>query len=156
MWTVSIVTPGPIVDDTVTDFRYFPLAAGGFALTTLSTSVWALSIRLCGGKDVLPTGAWIMPVLSRRNVTSTVSSNFAYFTFWMSGIASSIEYCRSPTAVAAAVYFLPCFPMGHSPFFDWRFATRDFKATNRPSRTQSQITNRKSHMSSASADDIDS
>src|SRR5438128_2288595 len=74
----------------------------------------------------------------------------------MSGIASSIEYCRSPTAVAAAVYFLPCFPMGHSPFFDWRFATRDFKATNRPSRTQSQITNRKSHMSSASADDIDS
>src|SRR5438093_581502 len=49
MWAVSTVMPGPIVDDTVTDLRYLPLAAGGFALTTLSTSAWVLSIRLCAG-----------------------------------------------------------------------------------------------------------
>src|SRR5215813_13787378 len=69
MWTVSIVTPGPIVDERVTDFRYFPLAAAGFARTTLSTSACALSMRLCAGNEVLPTGAWMMPVLSTRNST---------------------------------------------------------------------------------------
>ena len=57
MCAVSMLTPGPIVEDTVTDFRYFPFAADGFALTTLSTSAWAFSIRLCDAKDVLPTGA---------------------------------------------------------------------------------------------------
>ena len=44
------LTPGPIVEDTVTDFRYLPFAADGFALTTLSTSAWAFSMRLCGGE----------------------------------------------------------------------------------------------------------
>src|SRR3954464_15254382 len=69
MCAVSTVTPGPIVEDTVTDFRYLPFAAGGFALTTESTSAWALSIRLCVGKDVFPSGAWMIPVLSTRNST---------------------------------------------------------------------------------------
>src|SRR5947207_3563347 len=228
MCAVSIATPGPIVEETVTDFRYLPFAADGFALTTESTSAWAFSIRFCAGKEVLPSGAWMMPVLSTRNstlpalisliacatfgvtvpvfgfgisprgpstfpslptarimsgvattasksiqpprifsttsspptksapascasfclsepamastflllprpcgrttvprtiwsaclgstprriVTSTVSSNLAYFTFWISGIASSIVYGRDWTCAAAAVNFLPCFAM---------------------------------------------
>src|SRR6476660_587941 len=67
MCAVSMVTPGPIVEDTVTDFRYLPLAAAGFALTTESTSAWALTITLCVGKDVFPSGVWMIPVLSTRN-----------------------------------------------------------------------------------------
>src|SRR5256886_9413030 len=62
MWPVSIATPGPIVEDTVTDFRNFPFAADGFALTTESTSAWVFSMRLCVAKEVLPSGAWMMPV----------------------------------------------------------------------------------------------
>ena len=57
MWAVSITTPGPIVEDTVTDLRYLPFAADGFALTMLSTSAWALSMRLCAAKESFPTGA---------------------------------------------------------------------------------------------------
>ena len=57
MCAVSITTPGPIVEDTVTDLRYLPLAADGFALTMLSTSAWALSMRLCAAKESFPTGA---------------------------------------------------------------------------------------------------
>ena len=53
----------------MTDFRYLPLAADGFALTTLSTSAWAFSIRFSAENDTLPTGAWMMPVLSTRNST---------------------------------------------------------------------------------------
>ena len=54
MCAVSMPTPGPIVEDTVTDLRYLPLAADGFALTTLSTSAWALSMRFCAGNEILP------------------------------------------------------------------------------------------------------
>src|SRR5262247_2519311 len=229
MCVVSIRTPGPIVDDTVTLFKYFPFAAAGFALTMLSTSAWAFSTSELAANDILPSGAWMMPVLSTRNSTlpalisltafamsavtvpvfgfgirprgprtfpslptarimsgvattasksmkppwilstrssppttsapaacasfcfsppaiastrlllprpcgrttvprtiwsacfgstpsrsdmSTVSSNFAYFTFWTSGIASSIEYVRSAGIVArAATNFLPRFLM---------------------------------------------
>ena len=69
MCAVSMATPGPIVEDTVTDLRYLPLAADGFAFTTLSTSAWALSMRFCAGNDIFPTGACTMPVLSTRNST---------------------------------------------------------------------------------------
>src|ERR687896_666667 len=69
MCAVSMVTPGPIVEDTVTDLRYLPLAAGGFALTTLSTSACALATRFSVVNDILPTGACTMPVLSTRNST---------------------------------------------------------------------------------------
>src|ERR1044071_58115 len=69
MCAVSIAIPGPIVDETVTDFRYFPLAADGFARTTLSTSARVLATRLSVGNEVLPTGAWMIPVLSTRNST---------------------------------------------------------------------------------------
>ena len=50
-------------------FRYLPFAAAGLARTMLSISAAALSTRFCGGNDVLPTGAWTMPVLSTRNST---------------------------------------------------------------------------------------
>ena len=46
MCAVSMVTPGPIVEDTGTDFRYLPFAADGFALTTLSTSASRLDKTL--------------------------------------------------------------------------------------------------------------
>src|SRR5688500_4176714 len=69
MCAVSIATPGPIVEDTVTDLRYLPLAAGGFARTTLLTSACALATRFSVENDVLPTGACTMPVLSTRNST---------------------------------------------------------------------------------------
>src|SRR4029077_5854048 len=69
MCVVSIRIPGPIVDDTVTLLRYLPLAADGFALTMLSTSAWALATRKSAVNDVLPTGAWTIPVLSTRNPT---------------------------------------------------------------------------------------
>jgi hypothetical protein len=57
MCVVSIRTPGPIVDDSVTLFRYLPLAAGGLAFTMLSTSAWALATSESLANEVLPTGA---------------------------------------------------------------------------------------------------
>ena len=48
-----MVMPGPIVDDIVTLLRYLPFAADGLALTTLSTSACAFSIRLCAANDDL-------------------------------------------------------------------------------------------------------
>src|SRR5688500_11065200 len=69
MCAVSIATPGPIVEDTVTDLRYLPLAAGGLARTTLLTSACALATRFSVVNDILPTGACTMPVLSTRNST---------------------------------------------------------------------------------------
>src|SRR5213078_14160 len=69
MWVVSMRTPGPIVDDTVTLLRYLPLAAAGLALTMLSTSACALATSDAVANDILPTGAWMMPVLSTRNST---------------------------------------------------------------------------------------
>src|SRR4029453_17654819 len=64
-----MLTPGPIVEDIVTLRRNLPLAADGLALTTLSTSACALSIRLCAGNEILPIGACTIPVLSTRNST---------------------------------------------------------------------------------------
>src|SRR5258708_17867384 len=61
--------PGPIVDDTVTLLRYLPLAAAGFARTMLSTSACALATSESVANDILPSGAWMMPVLSTRNST---------------------------------------------------------------------------------------
>ena len=51
-----------MVDDIVTLMMYLPLAAAGLALTTLSTSAWAFSIRLCAANESLPTGARMIPV----------------------------------------------------------------------------------------------
>src|SRR4029079_14646191 len=69
MCVVSMRTPGPIVDDSVTLLRYLPFAAAGFAWTTLSTSACAFAISASPANDILPTGAWMMPVLSTRNST---------------------------------------------------------------------------------------
>src|SRR5438270_931061 len=57
MCVVSMRTPGPIVDDTVTLRRYLPFAAAGFAFTMLSTSACALATSESVANDVLPTGA---------------------------------------------------------------------------------------------------
>src|SRR5437879_2132538 len=69
MCVVSILTPGPIVDDTVTLRRNLPFAAAGFAFTMLSTKAWAFAMSELAANDILPTGAWMIPVLSTRNST---------------------------------------------------------------------------------------
>src|SRR6476660_4580198 len=77
MCVVSMRTPGPIVDDSVTLLRNLPLAAAGFALTMLSTSACALATSESVANEVLPTGAWMMPVLSTRNSTLPAWISFA-------------------------------------------------------------------------------
>ena len=42
------------------DLTYFPLAAGGFALMTLSIRILALSRSLSAPKETLPMGAWMI------------------------------------------------------------------------------------------------
>src|SRR5260221_3198840 len=69
MCVVSILIPGTIVDDNVTLLRNLPLAAAGLALTMLSTSACVLATSEGVANDILPTGAWMMPVLSTRNST---------------------------------------------------------------------------------------
>src|ERR671934_2511767 len=82
MFVVSMRTPGPIDDDSVTLLRYLPFAAAGFAFTMLSTNARALAIRFAAGNDDLPTGAWIMPLLSTRN--STLPALISWIAFAMS------------------------------------------------------------------------
>src|SRR5947207_10253448 len=95
MWVVSMRTPGPIVDDSVTLLRYLPLAALGFALTMLSTSACALATSEPVANDALPTGAWMMPVLSTRN--------------------STLPALISLIALAMSVVTVPVFGFGISP-----------------------------------------
>src|SRR5205823_7514427 len=83
-WLVSIVIPGPIVEDIVTLLRNLPFAAGGLARTTLSTSAWAFSIRFCEANEILPIGAWMIPVLSTRN--STLPALISLTALAMSGV----------------------------------------------------------------------
>ena len=87
--------PGPIVDDSVTLFRYLPLAAAGFAFTILSTSACALATSESVAKEVLPSGAWMMPVLSTRN--------------------STLPALISLTALAMSMVTVPVFGFGISP-----------------------------------------
>jgi len=54
---VSISTPGPIVDETETVRKYFPLAAGGLALSTARMNAAAFSSSLASAKEILPIGA---------------------------------------------------------------------------------------------------
>src|SRR5262249_1368467 len=82
MCVVSMRTPGPIVDDSVTLFRYLPLPAAGLAFTMLSTSACAFAMRASLANDLLPTGAWMMPVLSTRN--STLPALISLIAFAMS------------------------------------------------------------------------
>src|SRR5450631_1740566 len=66
---VSILTPGPMVEQTVALLTYLPLATAGFALITAAIRLAAFSTSLSAEKLILPTGAWMMPVLSTRNST---------------------------------------------------------------------------------------
>src|SRR4051795_8780900 len=90
-----MVIPGPIVDDIVTLLGYLPLAADGLALTTLSTSAWAFSMRLWAANETLPTGAWMIPVLSTRN--------------------STLPALISRTAFAMSIVTVPVFGFGMRP-----------------------------------------
>src|SRR4029078_7907464 len=95
MCVVSMRTPGPIVDDSVTLLRYLPLAAAGLALTMLSTSAWALATSASPLNDILPTGAWMIPDLSTRN--------------------STLPALISLIALAMSVVTVPVFGFGISP-----------------------------------------
>src|ERR1035437_1151120 len=66
---VSILTPGPMVEQTVALLTYLPLATAGLALITAAIRLAAFSTSLSAEKLILPTGAWMMPVLSTRNST---------------------------------------------------------------------------------------
>src|SRR5262249_34864128 len=87
--------PRPLLDHRLTPFRYLPFAAAGFALTMLSTRACALAIRLVAGNDDLPTGAWMIPVLSTRN--------------------STLPALISCTAFAMSVVTVPVFGFGIRP-----------------------------------------
>ena len=59
----STRTPGPIVDDTETLLTYLPLAATGFAFTTLDASAFAFSTSRSEAKEAFPIGACTTPRL---------------------------------------------------------------------------------------------
>ena len=61
--------PGPMVELKVMPRMYLPLAADGFARTTLLMTVVALSISFWGANESLPTGTCTSAVLSVRNST---------------------------------------------------------------------------------------
>src|SRR5215467_13061955 len=58
-----------MVEQIVALLTYLPLATAGLALMTAVMRLAAFSTSLSAVKLVLPTGAWIMPVLSTRNST---------------------------------------------------------------------------------------
>src|SRR5712672_2981114 len=87
--------PGPIVERIVTPLMYLPLAADGFAVTTLVMTVIALSTSFCGSNESLPTGTWTSAVLSVRN--------------------STLPALISLTAPATSVVTVPVFGLGISP-----------------------------------------
>src|SRR5215472_14117549 len=58
-----------MVEQMVALLTYFPLATAGFALITAVIRLDAFSKSLSAEKLTLPTGAWMMPVLSTRNST---------------------------------------------------------------------------------------
>src|SRR5436853_540437 len=61
--------PGPMVEQRVALLTYFPFATVGLALMTAVIRLAAFSTSLSAAKLALPTGAWMMPVLSTRNST---------------------------------------------------------------------------------------
>src|SRR6185312_12516908 len=65
-----ILTPGPIVDATVTLLKYCPLAAAGLALTIASINAAKFSANFSPPNDTFPTVTCIMLVLS--NLYSTL------------------------------------------------------------------------------------
>src|SRR5262245_55557503 len=61
--------PGLIVDETVMDRRYWPLAAAGLARTMASSRASALAEICSFEKERFPTGTCTLPALSTRNST---------------------------------------------------------------------------------------
>src|SRR6516225_1462363 len=71
-----MATPGLIVEQMVALLTYFPLATVGLALITAVIKLAAFSNSLSVSKLILPTGAWIIPVLSTRNSTLPALTSF--------------------------------------------------------------------------------
>src|SRR5215510_13291331 len=65
----STGTPGPIVVDKVSDLRYVPFAAAGFARTIASMSAIPLAASCAAPNECLPIGVCTLPALSTRNST---------------------------------------------------------------------------------------
>ncbi len=84
-----------MVEDSVTPLMYFPLAAAGFAFTTLEITVVAFSTSFSGAKLILPTGTCTSAVLSVRN--------------------STLPALTSCTARATSKVTVPVFGLGISP-----------------------------------------
>src|SRR4051794_7142534 len=61
--------PGPMVDESVTDRTYLPLAAAGLARCSSSMTARTLARSLSPVKLALPTGTWMLPTLSVRYST---------------------------------------------------------------------------------------
>src|SRR5271169_7093463 len=84
-----------MVEHRVALLTYFPLAAAGLALITAEIKLAAFSTSLSLAKLVLPTGAWIMPVLYTRN--------------------STLPALTSLTALATSTLTVPVFGFGIRP-----------------------------------------
>src|SRR5260370_30661203 len=84
-----------MVEQTVALFTYLPLATAGFALITAAIRLDAFSTSLSAEKLALPTGAWMMPVLSTRN--------------------STLPALISLTALATSMVTVPVLGLGMSP-----------------------------------------
>src|ERR1019366_1313403 len=65
----SILTPGPMVDETVMLMTYRPLALAGFTRRISSTTACTLRARSSRLKLTLPTRSWTLPILSLRYST---------------------------------------------------------------------------------------
>src|SRR6202140_4575941 len=75
---------------------YLPLAAAGFARTTLEITAVAFSTSLCGVNEIFPTGTCTSAVLSVRN--------------------STLPALISLTAVAMSKVTVPVLGLGIRPF----------------------------------------
>src|ERR1035438_2506047 len=73
-----------MVEQRVALLTYLPLAAAGLALTTALNRLEAFSTNFSDVKLILPTGAWMIPVLSTRNSTlPALISLTAFATSWV-------------------------------------------------------------------------
>src|SRR5260370_29509810 len=87
--------PGLMVAQIVALLTYLPLATAGFALITAAIRLEAFSTSLSAEKLILPTGAWMIPVLSTRN--------------------STLPALISAIALATSTVTVPVFGFGISP-----------------------------------------
>src|SRR5713226_5105387 len=87
--------PGPMVEDSVTERRYCPLAAAGLARTMASRRARAFATRCGSANDFFPTGTCTLPALSTRN--------------------STLPALTSRTARATSKVTVPIFGLGMSP-----------------------------------------